>query len=63
MVVVGVEWKACQEKHLEGISCLLEHGADVNIKDNVSTATSGVASMKTLNSGVAVMVEMLGWLW
>jgi hypothetical protein len=31
------------------IICLLEHGADVNIKDNVSTATSGVA----------VMVEML----
>jgi hypothetical protein len=37
-------------KHLEGISCLLEHGADVNIKNNVSTA----------NSGVAVMVEMVG---
>jgi hypothetical protein len=32
------------------ISCLLEHGADVNMQDEVSTATSGVA----------VMVEMLG---
>jgi hypothetical protein len=30
-------------KHLEGISCLLEHGADVNIKNKVSTATSEVA--------------------
>ena len=37
-------------KHLEGISCLLEHGADVNVKKEVSTATSGVA----------VMVEMVG---
>jgi hypothetical protein len=41
---------ACKNKHLEGIICLLEHGADVNIKDNV----------KTFNSGVAVMVEMVG---
>jgi hypothetical protein len=41
---------ACGNKHLEGISCLLEHGADVNVADNVSTATSGVA----------VMVEMVG---
>jgi hypothetical protein len=40
---------ACENKHLEGIRCLLEHGADVNMKDNVSTATSGVA----------VMVEMV----
>jgi hypothetical protein len=44
------------EKHLEGINCLLEHGADVNMMDKVSTATSGVA----------VMVEMVscggeGW--
>jgi hypothetical protein len=56
-------------KHLEGIICLLEHGADVNMKDNVSTATSGAlivvlnsgaeSSLKTLNSGVAVMVEMV----
>jgi hypothetical protein len=36
--------------HLEGIICLLEHGADVNIKTNVSTATSGLA----------VIVEMVG---
>jgi hypothetical protein len=56
MVVVGVGWMdssslfACMYEHLEGISCLLEHGADVNIKNNVSTATSGVA----------VMVEMVG---
>jgi hypothetical protein len=49
---------ACLKKHLEGISCLLEHGADVNIKNNVSTATSGLA-VKTLNSGLAVMVEMV----
>jgi hypothetical protein len=41
---------ACYKKHLEGISCLLEHGADVNIKTIVSTATSGVA----------VMVDMVG---
>jgi ankyrin repeat protein len=40
---------ACKNKHLEGISCLLEHGADANMQDNVSTATSGVA----------VMVEMV----
>jgi hypothetical protein len=40
----------CHFKHLEAISCLLEHGADVNIKSKVSTATSGVA----------VMVEMVG---
>jgi hypothetical protein len=46
-------------EHLEVISCLLEHGADVNVMDKVSTATSGVA-LKTLNSGVAVMVEMVG---
>jgi hypothetical protein len=32
-------------KHLEGISCLLEHGADVNMQNNVSTATSRVAVM------------------
>jgi hypothetical protein len=43
------------------IICLLEHGADVNIKNNVSTATISLplmcaSSMKTLNSGVAVMV-------
>jgi hypothetical protein len=36
---------ACENKHLEGISCLLEHGADVNMKNQVSTATSGVAVM------------------
>jgi hypothetical protein len=36
-------------KHLEVISCLLERGADVNMTDEVSTATSGVA----------VMVEMV----
>ena len=36
---------ACTKKHLEGISCLLEHGADVNIVIKVSTATSGVAVM------------------
>ena len=36
---------ACRYEHLEGISCLLEHGADVNMKDEVSTATSGVAVM------------------
>jgi hypothetical protein len=47
---------ACKEKHLEVISCLLEHGADMNIKSNVSTATTRVA----------VMVEMVvgggeGW--
>jgi ankyrin repeat protein len=36
---------ACGNKHLEGISCLLEHGADVNVADNVSTATSGLAVM------------------
>jgi ankyrin repeat protein len=41
---------ACKYKHLEGISCLLEHGADVNMMSNVSTATCGVA----------VMVEMVG---
>jgi ankyrin repeat protein len=41
---------ACAKEHLEGISCLLEHGADVNIKDIVSTATCDVA----------VMVEMVG---
>jgi ankyrin repeat protein len=40
---------ACANKHLEGIICLLEHGADVNIEDEVSTATSGLA----------VMVEMV----
>jgi ankyrin repeat protein len=45
---------ACKYKHLEVISCLLEHGADVNMKNKVSTATSGA-----LNSGVAVMVEMV----
>jgi hypothetical protein len=50
-----VKWRktplhyACENKHLEGISCLLEHGADVNMKNHVSTATSGVA----------VMVEMV----
>jgi hypothetical protein len=43
-------------KHLEVIICLLEHGADVNMKNKVSTATSGVA----VYSGVAVMVEMVG---
>jgi hypothetical protein len=32
------------------MSCLLEHGADVNMKNNVSTAASGLA----------VMVEMVG---
>jgi hypothetical protein len=37
-------------EHLEGIRCLLEHGADVNMMDEVSTATSRVA----------VMVEMVG---
>jgi hypothetical protein len=37
-------------KHLEVISCLLQHEADVNMKINVSTA----------NNGVAVMVEMVG---
>jgi hypothetical protein len=31
---------ACEKKHLEVIICLLKHGADVNIKDIVSTATS-----------------------
>jgi hypothetical protein len=36
-------------KHFEGISCLLEHGADANMKTKVSTATSGLA----------VMVEMV----
>jgi ankyrin repeat protein len=41
---------ACLYEHLEGILCLLEHGADANIKNNVSTATRGVA----------VMVEMVG---
>jgi ankyrin repeat protein len=41
---------ACEIKHLEGIRCLLEHGADVNAQNNVSTTTSGVA----------VMVEMVG---
>jgi hypothetical protein len=41
---------ACENKHLEGIICLLEHGADVNMKNKVSTSTSGVA----------VMVEMVG---
>jgi hypothetical protein len=41
---------ACLYKHFEGISFLLEHGADVNMKDEVSTATCGVA----------VMVEMVG---
>jgi ankyrin repeat protein len=40
---------ACFNKHLEGISCLLEHGADVNMKNKVSTATTRVA----------VMVEMV----
>jgi ankyrin repeat protein len=40
---------ACGNKHVEGIICLLEHGADVNMMSNVSTATSGVA----------VMVEMV----
>jgi ankyrin repeat protein len=34
------------KKHLEVIICLLEHGADVNMKNNVS------------NSGLAVIV---GW--
>jgi hypothetical protein len=38
--------------------CLLELGADVNMKNNVSAATSGVAVV--VNSGVAVMVEMVG---
>jgi ankyrin repeat protein len=51
---------ACENGHLEVIICLLEHGADVNIEDNVSTATSGLASLKTLNSGLVVMVEMVG---
>jgi hypothetical protein len=41
---------ACAKQHLDGISCLLEHGADVNMKTNVSTATCGLA----------VMVEMVG---
>ena len=49
-----MEWTplhyACMYEHLEGIICLLEHGADVNMMDNVSTTTSGVA----------VMVEMVG---
>jgi hypothetical protein len=40
---------ACLNKHLEVIICLLEHGADVNMMNLVSTATSGVA----------VMVEMV----
>jgi hypothetical protein len=39
-----------ENKHFEGIICLLEHGADVNMMNNVSTATRGVA----------VMVEMVG---
>jgi ankyrin repeat protein len=37
-------------KHLDVIRCLLEHGADVNMMNKVSTA----------NSGVTVMVEMVG---
>jgi ankyrin repeat protein len=41
---------ACYKKHLEVIICLLEHGADVNIMDNVSSATCVAA----------VMVEMVG---
>jgi hypothetical protein len=40
---------ACRNKHLEVIICLLEHGADVNMKNKVSTATGGMA----------VMVEMV----
>jgi hypothetical protein len=31
----------------------------VNMKDKVSTATSGASSLKTLNSGVAVAI--VGW--
>jgi ankyrin repeat protein len=46
---------ACSNKHLEGISCLLEHRADVNMKANVSAANSGLA----VDSGLAVMVEMV----
>jgi ankyrin repeat protein len=42
---------ACENKHLEGISCLLEYGADVNMVDNVSTATSGVAVMVEMVNG------------
>jgi hypothetical protein len=38
------------------ISFLLQLGLNVNMEDEVSTATSEV----TLNSGVAVMVEMVG---
>jgi hypothetical protein len=40
---------ACVNKHFEGISCLLEHGADVNMQDKVSAATSRLE----------VMVEMV----
>ena len=43
-MVVGVEWMDSSSL------CLLDHGADVNMMDEVSTATSGVA----------VMVEMVG---
>ena len=41
---------ACQNKHLEGISCLLEHGADVNMQEDI---------VSTAISGLAVMVEMV----
>jgi hypothetical protein len=41
---------AGQRGHLEVVSYLLHHGADVNMKNNVSTAISWLA----------VMVEMVG---
>ena len=40
---------ACQKEHLKRIICLLEHGADANMMNNVSTTTSGLV----------VMVEMV----
>jgi ankyrin repeat protein len=43
--------EACSRKHLEGIICLLEHGADVNVMDNVSTATSGLTVMLEMVTG------------
>jgi ankyrin repeat protein len=42
---------ACWNEHLEVIICLLEHGADVNMKNNVSTSTCGLVVMVEMVTG------------
>jgi hypothetical protein len=43
---------ACERKHFEVAKYLLEHGADANIQDNVSTVTCGVAVMAVVVGSV-----------